>query len=499
MSRFDRRAVKFGLGAQDALLLLAVVALPWFWGGVYLDSYGTAAALVACAAGLALVQNGFSGLGLGRCTLWLLPAFLLGAFALAQTIPLPRAWVEALSPKAASIQTRAYGSYGLSSADWLRQIENEARALVPDAPNAEPNRAGPLDLGPDAPAPPRGFTLSLRPGATRESFWWYVTLLLAFLLVLRRTENVRRAAVYRAVLFAFFGVLATVAMVNHITSPRSLVWIDATPEEAHSFGPYVNPSHFGGVMELAVPWLLGYGLWRLTQGGESDRQRLAGALALAAAAIGAAGTFLSASKMATLTVGVASVILIALAFRRVRSRRLVLAIAAVAAIVLGAIAGFGPLRGRIADFAAVHEGELSPNFRRLAWTAGWHLAKDFPLTGSGFNALPDLIAEYLPAGESERWSALHNDYLEVYVAGGLIGAALATWLTLAFLIRVLRSLKQESARDRLLPAMGLMLGLFAMAAHEAVDFNLQIPANALLFVVIAALGVSSLAESVEAT
>jgi hypothetical protein len=42
-----------------------------------------------------------------------------------------------------------------------------------------------------------------------------------------------------------------------------------------------------------------------------------------------------------------------------------------------------------------------------------------------------------------------------------------------------------------------VLGLLALAVHEAVDFNLQIPANALLFVAIAAMAVSPLAGSVE--
>jgi hypothetical protein len=36
-----------------------------------------------------------------------------------------------------------------------------------------------------------------------------------------------------------------------------------------------------------------------------------------------------------------------------------------------------------------------------------------------------------------------------------------------------------------------MGGLFAMAIHSVYDFNLQIPANAILFVIIAAITVST--------
>ena len=48
------------------LLLVAVVVLPWFFGGVDLDAYRMAAALVAIAAAWALVRRGYAGLGLGR-------------------------------------------------------------------------------------------------------------------------------------------------------------------------------------------------------------------------------------------------------------------------------------------------------------------------------------------------------------------------------------------------------------------------------------------------
>jgi O-antigen ligase len=126
------------------------------------------------------------------------------------------------------------------------------------------------------------------------------------------------------------------------------------------------------------------------------------------------------------------------------------------------------------------------------------MAGDYTLTGSGFGAFSELIPAYLPRGENDHWFQLHNDYLEVYLAGGLVAVALASWLTLVFAIRAVRVVRMESRHGRLLPSLGLVLGLLAIAVHESVDFNLQVPANALLFVVIAAIGVSPLAGSAEA-
>ncbi len=497
MRRHDERTIAGALGLEDVLLLAAVVALPWFWGGVDLDAYRTAAAVVALAAGWALVRHGFSGLGLGRRALWWLPAFLLGAFALAQTVPLPRTWVAALSPKAASVQVSAFGPEGQGSGPWLRQIEEEARARVPEAPSAVAGPAGAFELGPEAPAPPKRFTLSLHPEATRERAFWYAALLLAFLLVSSRTANERRAGVYRATLFVSFVALAIVGILNHVTAPDRLLWLRAVQLGTRPFGPYVNPDHFAGAMELAVPWLLGYGLWTSSRRTASERRPDARMLALACAVVGAAAAIFAASKTGAVTIGSASIVLIALALRRGRGRWFLLAGTVSAGLLLGAIAVYGPLRERFTDFAAMHLGSASPNVRGLAWSAALRMAGDYPLAGSGFGAFSELIPAYLPRGDNEAWLQLHNDYLEVYLAGGLVTAALVAWLAAAYVARMARVVRAESARDRGLPSLGLALGLLAIAVHEAVDFNLQVPANALLFVVIAAIGVSPRAGSAE--
>jgi O-antigen ligase len=485
------------LGACDLLLLGAVTGLPWFWGGVGLDAYRAAAAVVALAAGLALARGGASGLGLGRGTLWLLPAFLLGAFAVLQSAPLPRSWVRAVSPEAASVQSSAFGGEGQGAAAWLRGLESEARALVPEAsPPATPGDAI-LALGPQAPAPPRRFTLSLQPDATFERACWYFALLLAFLLVLRRTASERRARAYRAALFAMFGALAVVSTLNRLTAPRLLLWLRDAPPDAKPFGPYVNPSHFGGVMELAVPWLLGCGLLAFARRHETGRRFDARFLMLGGAAMCAAAALFAASKMAAITIGVASTVLIAIAIasHRGRGRTALLAGTVVAALALGALAVSGPLRGRIVDFEAVHQGEVSRNVRGLVWSAGLRMARDYPVSGSGFGAFGEIFPAYLPRGESGRWQQAHNDYLEVYLGGGVVAAGLVLWLAVAFGARLARALRAHAAQGRLLPALGLALGLLALAVHETVDFNLQIPANALLFVVIAAMGVAPLSRS----
>jgi hypothetical protein len=487
------------LAVEDVLVLAAVVALPWFYGGVGLGAYRAAAAFVAVAAGFALARRGPSGLGLGRETLWLLPAFLLGAFAFAQVVPLPRAWIATLSPRAASIQSEAYGSEGATGETWLRRIEEGARARVPEGVPAAADPAKALAFRAGAPAPPRRFTLSLQPDMTLERAFWYAALLLTFLLVYRRTAHEPRAAIYRATLFGSFVTLAIVGILNHMTAPDRLLWIRTAPESTRPFGPYVNPDHFAGVMELGVPWLLGYGLMTLARRGAPARLRAGHVLALTGGGVGIAAAFLAASKTAALTIGVSSAVLIAIAAWRGRGRMRwgLVAGSAACVLLLGAIAFSGPLRGRLEDFRAAHEGGLSTNDRNIVWTVGLGMAKDYALTGSGFGAFREVIPAYLPRGDSGLWLQLHNDYLEMVLAGGLVAVTLVAWLAAVFASRVVRAVRAESADGRLLPSLGLAMGLVALALHEIVDFNLQIPANALLFVVLAAMSVSPVARSLE--
>jgi O-antigen ligase len=135
--------------------------------------------------------------------------------------------------------------------------------------------------------------------------------------------------------------------------------------------------------------------------------------------------------------------------------------------------------------------------RTTVWRVGLALVADYPLAGTGFGAFRQVVPRYLPMGESGHWIQLHNDYLEVLVSGGVIAAVLVAWLAIVYAVRLARAVRAEARAGRALPTLGLALGVASLAAHEIVDFNLQIPANALLFVVTAACGLGPLARSGE--
>jgi len=116
------------------------------------------------------------------------------------------------------------------------------------------------------------------------------------------------------------------------------------------------------------------------------------------------------------------------------------------------------------------------------------IVRDFPLTGSGAGSFYSTYPMY-DSGEVSPgfYRHTHNDYLQFASEFGLVALALLGFTVLASLWAAVSA--QIVRRDRLLQGMGFAatMAIVALLIHSAVDFNLQIPANAAMFVVMLAL------------
>jgi O-antigen ligase len=116
------------------------------------------------------------------------------------------------------------------------------------------------------------------------------------------------------------------------------------------------------------------------------------------------------------------------------------------------------------------------------------MLKDYPLTGSGGGTFYAVFPKYRPGAISAYFDYAHNDYVQITTDTGLIGLGLLGLVVLSTFAVALRTLYER--RDPLCRgiAFGAAMGIIAILIHSWVDFNLQIPANALTFVVLLALG-----------
>jgi putative inorganic carbon (HCO3(-)) transporter len=87
---------------------------------------------------------------------------------------------------------------------------------------------------------------------------------------------------------------------------------------------------------------------------------------------------------------------------------------------------------------------------------------------------------------------VHNDYVQFLAETGVIGLGIIGSFVLAALACAV--LAQARRRDPLARgvAFGVVMGVIAIGIHSTVDFNLQIPENAFVFMILLALGWVSL-------
>lgn len=116
------------------------------------------------------------------------------------------------------------------------------------------------------------------------------------------------------------------------------------------------------------------------------------------------------------------------------------------------------------------------------------LWKDYPVFGSGLGSFHVVFPRYSQQDLGALYTHAHNDYLEFACETGIVGTALLGLLVFTSFLAALRA--QISRRDPLMRGIsfGAMMAIIALAIHSAADFNLQIPANALTFMLLLAFG-----------
>lgn len=274
-------------------------------------------------------------------------------------------------------------------------------------------------------------------------------------------------------LIVFCFAVSLLAIIQHFTAGNTIYWLEPV-KGGEPYGPYVNRNHFAGFVELTLP----VGLALMTFRG-LRRDVLPLMTLLTIVPIGA--LVLTGSRGG----------LIGFAFEigilgwMVRERRVlrsgrVMAVAAVATVALFFVAWVGTSRAvqRLSDLKSP---EVSLG-RRISMARGAaHIFFDHPLKGCGLGTLVAVYPRYETDYDTRVVDHVHNDYMETLAETGLLGGLCgATFLWLLW-----RAAKKNFAAEQGHFSLGLHAGAImavgGLLLHSLVDFNLQIPANALLF------------------
>jgi O-antigen ligase len=185
------------------------------------------------------------------------------------------------------------------------------------------------------------------------------------------------------------------------------------------------------------------------------------------------------------------VILAALLVKQKRSLRTSIGIGVFLAIIVGLLVWIGgsELSKRIATAGPGHS-ELASDVRSYINRDGLRMFLKKPVLGWGLGTFPIVYPQFRTFYTNFFVNEAHNDYLQLLVEMGLLGFATMMWFVVTLYNRAFKKIKNWPSEMSGAMTLACMLGLTGILVHSAVDFNLQIPANAALFYVLCTIAAS---------
>lgn len=251
-------------------------------------------------------------------------------------------------------------------------------------------------------------------------------------------------------------------------------------------GAFVNPNHFAGYLEIGLAFAFGL-IWTEVMTGRDrvalvrdrseriEKRALPFVWRILLWGVLAAGIALTRSRGGVIAAVITTVALIALAATWRRRERA--AFVAVAAIALGiAFVVFTTGEASILRFLGSDPRDIGSDTRVTIWRGSieaWHL---FPTFGSGLGAFKEAFRRVQPAEIAAMVEQAHNDFLQLLVTGGWIGALLGVIAFASAYVILFRGWLRQRHREEkafILAALGALLSL---TLHGAVEFNMSLPA-----------------------
>ncbi|RJP36487.1 MAG: O-antigen ligase domain-containing protein [Desulfobacteraceae bacterium] len=401
--------------------------------------------------------------GSGNRRMFLFSAGLFYAYALLQCLPLPASLLGMLSP---------YRRHLLDSSE---QLLNQPAAFQ---------------------------SISYVPAA---SFSWWIFLLSLWLFFLLLKGRLTRREHLMTLVVAICGISliqALYGLMQALVPTMGVLWVDyITVYLGDARGTFINRNHFAGFIEMTWPmWLALIFIMGPDGGMSSGRDKTYSSRFK---------TYLSSHRSGYLFFCIIGLLFVLLALLFSRSRAGIAGglVGGVSFVILahlggrrfsgltwgligagmiflaiyGNAIGFDKMMGRL-----VYIDESAGN-RMDIWKNTIDIARDHPL-GTGLRTFESVMPAYNTLGPVNiKYKHAHNDYLELLAETGWIGFMA---LTVGFYLFLGQSILRIKRFGPSLPALpfftgiGACSGLISMAFHGFFDFNLQIPANCIYFIVL---------------
>jgi O-antigen ligase len=394
------------------------------------------------------------------------PAWVvLGIWILLQglsILPMPKPWIALLSPEAARVES-------------LTDVLGSPREIM---------------------------TLSIDPHASKVSFLKTLAYSGIFFLTLALVNRRARILMLARVLVYAALVMSIYAVLMHLADMREEYFGFPMSHGDSASGTYANRNHFAGYLEMMLA--IGIGLliadlsdrradtWKKFVRATIDwilSPKMILRLTLCVLVIALTTTHSrmgnSAFFSSLLIAGGIGIVL-----SRHATRNTVLLLASLIAIdlfIVGSWFGVEKLAQRLQETTTE---DVRQREDPAAYTIP--LIKDYAVFGSGPGTFYVAFPRYRPEKVVNFYEYTHNDYAQFAAESGVSGLLLMGLFVVMSLGAALTA--QWRRRDPLMRGISFacVMGVISILIHSWVDFNLQIPANACLFMVLLALGWISL-------
>jgi len=378
-----------------------------------------------------------------------LPILVFIAFILLQIIPMPEFILRAVSPNTYEIYSESQNA--------INKISDNELSFKSKV----------------------GFrSLSLNHYATKNEIYKIIAYFLLFFLIVNNINNYKkiRRIFASIVIFAFF--LSLFAIIQQLTWNGKIYWFRVLRYGGEPFGPYINHNHYAGYMEMVIPLAIGF-IFHIK---DINKKILLGFITM----VMTASVFMTLSRAGMISLICSFLFLLVMLMLKKNLKsplKMVVFFIFISSLIF--LIYLGVLDDALNEIFTLTDSDLlSQQNRPWAWKDSLNILKDFPIFGSGLGTFGYIFPQYRSFYLQARYAYAHNDYLQALVECGVLGFSIVLWGIIAFS----RAAFKYSKKDNI--SLCLLTSVVAIGIHSFFDFNLHIPANAIMLVIIISLLIS---------
>jgi len=291
-----------------------------------------------------------------------------------------------------------------------------------------------------------------------------------------------------AITLVFLAMAISLYAIYQFLTDSDRVWQTFTTYSHRASGTYISPNHLGGFLEMLLP--LGLSLTVVSR----LKPLVKVLLGYSVLAI-AGGIAVTVSRGTWISTAAALVIFFGALFFHDKFRFP----SFIFLFVILMAGGFFFPKTHIFQMRTrqlFSNGKVDTDLRLDLWRPAVKVWQENPWWGAGPAHFDFRFRKYRPENVQLRPERAHNDYLNVLTDWGIVGLTIVmTGLALIFLgvirtwrfVRGVQSDLEQKSSNKFAFVVGGSAGLVAALVHSTVDFNMHIPANALIAVTLMAL------------